>query len=83
MSSSIIIKKPGATLSLQGGRSQRPRVPGVFPASQFGEQVVSTGIPSLDGYIGGGILLGSIVLISTKLITGTYNPNLLANNAWD
>ncbi|CAG7834591.1 unnamed protein product [Allacma fusca] len=43
--------------------SRGPRIPGVLPSSRFGEQVVSTGIPSLDSYIGGGIPIGSICLL--------------------
>lgn len=62
-SNPIIVKKgPGPALP---GRGARTAIPGVFPStSRFGEQVVKLRTPSLDTYIGGGIPIGGICLIS-------------------
>lgn len=64
-SSSIIIKKSSGVGV--GGRGARVAIPGVFPsAARFGEQVVKLRVPSLDAFIGGGIPIGSICVISKQ-----------------
>lgn len=67
-SNPIIIKKQPNLLSSVGGgsgRAARVPIPGVFPSSsRFGEQVVKFRVPLLDNYIGGGVPIGSICVIS-------------------
>lgn len=57
----IIISKGSGIIS----RSSSVRIPGTFSSTfRYGEQVVSTGVSSLDSFIGGGIPLGCVCIIS-------------------
>lgn len=68
----IIIKKPfGGTNSpspLIAASVGIARRPGIFPSIRYGQQVVSTGIQSLDSYIGNGYPVNSIVVLSKQNI---------------
>ncbi|XP_069758928.1 elongator complex protein 4 isoform X3 [Narcine bancroftii] len=44
-------------------RSQRPLVPGTRPSLHNGQLLLSTGVPSLDYIIGGGLAVGTILLV--------------------
>ncbi len=58
----IIIGNKGSGII---SRSSTLRIPGTFSSTvKYGEQVVSTGVPSLDSFIGGGIPLGCLCVVS-------------------
>jgi len=45
------------------------RIPGVLPSTRFGELVLSTGIPSLDGFIGRGVPINGITLLGESFVS--------------
>jgi elongator complex protein 4 len=55
-------------MSFQKPKSQQIKIPGITTSLNNGQSLVSTGNPSLDHILGGGIVIGSILLI------GTFQP---------
>ncbi|XP_012279869.1 elongator complex protein 4 [Orussus abietinus] len=53
--------------SVQKSKSKIPYIPGTKPSIRNAQLLVSTGVPSLDHVIGGGLPIGSIMLIEEDL----------------
>ncbi|KAE8606801.1 hypothetical protein XENTR_v10010872 [Xenopus tropicalis] len=57
-------------------RGKFPAIPGTRPSVHNGQLLVSTGVPSLDHIIGGGLAVGTLLLIEEDTY-GTYSHLLL------
>ncbi|XP_034273087.1 elongator complex protein 4 [Pantherophis guttatus] len=78
-----LARRESATTSFQrkvpdGGGGRLAVLPGTRPSVRHGQLLVSSGVPSLDSFLGGGLAIGTLLLVEED-VYGVYS-NLLFKN---
>ncbi|XP_035660317.1 elongator complex protein 4-like [Branchiostoma floridae] len=63
MAASMGRGRGGVTSFQKKARAKTLQIPGTRPSSQGNQLLVSTGVPSLDHIIGGGVVVGTVMLV--------------------
>ncbi|XP_070813621.1 elongator complex protein 4 isoform X2 [Pituophis catenifer annectens] len=78
-----LARRESATTSFQrkvpdGGGGRLAVLPGTRPSVRHGQLLVSSGVPSLDSVLGGGLAIGTLLLIEED-VYGVYSSLLFKN----